>query len=94
MRVFLSLFRAVSFIEGLSYLYLLYCSLYLKRMLGNEHAIDTPGMVHGVLFLLFCLFLGICWLRKELSFKFSLLAFLASLIPFGFLWIEAEVKKQ
>lgn len=86
--------RAISFIEGLSYLYLLYCSIYLKRMMGDAHAIDAPGMVHGVLFVIFAIFLFLCWIKKKLSFKASFLVFFASMIPFGFLWIEHYLKKK
>ena len=85
-------FRIISFIEGLSYLYLLFCSLYLKRVLGNEHAIDTPGMIHGVLFILFCAALLYCLIQKKVNFNFSVLAFFLSLLPFGFLWIEKHLK--
>jgi len=86
--------RAISVLEGLSYLYLLYCSLYLKRVLGDEHAIDTPGMIHGVLFVTFAFLLFICWIRKKLRFKDSALVFIASLIPFGFIWIEKRLHKK
>lgn len=86
--------RAISFIEGLSYLYLLYCAIYLKRMMGDAHAIENPGMVHGVLFVAFALFLFLCWIKKKLSFKSSLLIFIASLVPFGFIWIDGILKKR
>lgn len=62
-------------------------------MMGDEHAIDTPGMIHGVLFCLFGLALFMCWVNKKLDFKKSALIFIASVIPFGFLWIEKVLKK-
>ncbi len=86
--------RAVSVLEGLSYLYLLYCSLYLKRVLGDEHAVDTPGTVHGVLFVAFALLLLVCFLRKQLGFRLSAAVFGASIIPFGFLWIEKRLSRD
>ena len=85
--------RAISVIEGLSFLYLLYCSIYLKRIVGDEHAIDTPGMAHGVFFVIFAVLLFLCWQQKKLSFKNSALVFAASLIPFDFIWIEKKLHK-
>jgi len=85
--------RIISFLEGLSYLYLLYCSIYLKRMMGDEHAIDTPGAIHGGLFVLFCLFLMLCWRKYKWSIKHCAMIFIASIIPFGFIWIDQKLKK-
>ena len=56
--------RVVSFLEGLSYLVLLYCSIVMKRIQGNEEAIYIPGMIHGVLFILLCLLL---WIARKPS---------------------------
>lgn len=84
--------RLVAFIEGLSYLYLLFCSIYLKRMMGDEHAIVIPGGVHGALFVLFGLLLLACWIKEKWSFGFVTAVFISSLIPFGFLWIEPKLK--
>jgi len=88
----IKLFRIASFLEGLSYLYLLFCSIYLKRMKGIEDAIETPGMIHGALFVTFAFLLLNGLIYKKYSFLFSVLAFIASLLPFGFLWIEHKLK--
>ncbi len=89
----LTALRIVSVIEGLSYLFLLYCAIYLKRIMGDAHAIETPGAIHGGLFVAFCLFLLLCWQTKKIGFQKSVLLFIASLLPFGFLWIEGQLKK-
>ena len=88
----IKLFRIASFLEGLSYLYLLFCSIYLKRMQGIEDAIETPGMIHGALFVTFVFLLINGLIYKKYTFGFSVLAFIASLLPFGFLWIEHKLK--
>jgi len=87
-------FRIVSFIEGLSYLYLLFASLVQKRMWGQEEAIAIPGMIHGVLFGIFGLLLLIVWITLKWSFKKAATYFVASVIPFGFLYIESDLKKN
>jgi len=85
--------RIISVIEGLSLLYLLFCSTYLKRIKGDAHAIEVPGMTHGVLFVVFCLFLFLCLITEKVSIKNSTLFFIASIFPFGFIWIERKIHK-
>ena len=58
LRTSIGRLRAVSLLEGLSYLILLYCSIVMKRIQGHEDAIYLPGMIHGVLFVLLCLLLS------------------------------------
>ena len=53
----LGLLRLFSILDGLSFVILLYFSIYEKRILGNEDAIRTPGMIHGVIFCVFVIFL-------------------------------------
>jgi len=45
--------RLMSMLDALSFLYLLYCAIYLKRICGDAEAIRIPGMVHGVLFCIY-----------------------------------------
>lgn len=86
--------RIISIIDALSYLYLLYCAIYLKRIVGDEDAIKTPGMLHGVFFMLFCIALLQAWIHKKWSFKTTTLVFLTCLIPFVPFWLETWLKKQ
>lgn len=40
-------------------------------------------MAHGVLFIIFALVLLLAWLGEYLTFRWAVLAFIATLIPFG-----------
>lgn len=89
-----SRFRVISFLEGLSYLILVFIAMPMKYIGENPYPVKIVGMGHGVLFILFCVFLfaamKICKWDKGLGFQF----FVYSLIPFGFLLIEKVLKKQ
>ena len=85
--------RIISIIEGLSYIFLMYHSIYSKRILGIEDAIKTPGMIHGVLFVIFSIALLDTMLAKKWSFPKAALLFITSLIPLGFIAIELWLKK-
>ena len=86
--------RVVSFAEGVSYLVLLYFSIYHKRILGEADAIRVPGMVHGVLFVLFCLVLGYVWIDRKWPFRKAVFAFVCSLLPFAPFYLERKLKEE
>lgn len=86
--------RIISLIEGISYLYLLFHAIYSKRILGIEDAIRTPGMIHGVLFCIFCVALLDAKLAQKWSLKPPFWIFAASLVPIAPAWVEVWLKKQ
>jgi integral membrane protein len=55
--------RLVSGPEGLSFLLLLVCSV-LKRT-TDFNAVPVMGMVHGVLFVLYVVFLALAWQQQR-----------------------------
>jgi len=75
--------RLVGAVEGISYLLLLGVAMPLKYLAGRPEAVKMVGMAHGVLFVAFCLVLLLAWVGGHLSFRWSAIAFIATLIPFG-----------
>ena len=90
----LKLLRYVSLAEGISFLVLLYAAIYQKRILGNEDAIAVPGMIHGVLFVIFCFLLLHVWIDWGWSFKKAAFAFVCSLLPFAPFFLERKLKQE
>jgi len=84
--------RLISILEACSFLYLLFCSIYLKRMLGDVEAIRTPGMIHGILFCIYCVTLYQAMETAKWSIKTAILIFLTSLIPIVPFFIERWLK--
>jgi integral membrane protein len=87
-------FRLVSILEAFSFIYLLFCSIYLKRMLGDAEAIRIPGMIHGVLFCIYCVCLFQAMESAKWSFKKAGLIFLTSLVPIVPFFIEGWLKRE
>ncbi|QKF66838.1 DUF3817 domain-containing membrane protein [Arcobacter venerupis] len=88
-----SRFRLISFIEGISYLVLLFIAMPLKYLAGIPLAVKIVGMAHGVLFILFIIALYMAMKRYQWKFLgFQL--FVYSLIPFGFILIEKAIMKS
>ncbi len=90
----LALLRAVSLAEGVSFLVLLYYAIYHKRILGEADAIRIPGMIHGVLFLLFCLALAHVWIDRKWPLRKTAFAFVCSLVPLMPFYLERRLKAE
>ncbi len=86
-------FRAISIIEGLSYLILLFIAMPLKYFFDMPIAVKIVGMTHGVLFILFCIALFRVSIDREWKLVFAIKLFIYSLVPFLFILIEKELSK-
>ncbi len=89
----LDYFRLIGFIEGLSYLALLFIAMPLKYMYGYPEAVKAVGMAHGVLFILFVVLLAGAAQKYRFSLSNSILFFVASLIPFGTFFTDKKLKE-
>ncbi|MFC3153311.1 DUF3817 domain-containing protein [Litoribrevibacter euphylliae] len=86
----LNAFRAVSLLEGLSYLLILSVTLgFISRDL-----VFYLGMTHGVLFLLYLVISLAVAQKQQWSVFVWLGAFIASVIPFGFIPLEMYLRKS
>lgn len=79
----LGIFRIIAFFEGISLLLIFFVSMPLKYIWDMPEANMVFGMIHGLLFLLYCLFLIVVKLEYKWSWRKSILAFIASFLPFG-----------
>lgn len=87
-------FRITAIIEGVSYLFLLGIAMPLKYLAGLPDAVKYTGWVHGVLFVLYMILLLKVWIQYRWSFGKVLLAFIASLLPFGTFVFDIKLKKE
>ncbi|RUM70559.1 MAG: hypothetical protein DSZ07_02145 [Sulfurovum sp.] len=87
-------FRLINKIEGFSYLFLLFVAMPLKHMAGFPIATKIAGMIHGVLFIGFVYQLIMATEEVPFSKKEAFIFFVASLIPFGSFYIEAQCKEK
>lgn len=82
-------FRAISVLEGLSYL------LILSVTLGfiSRDFVSTLGMAHGVLFMLYLVLSLQVSHKQSWSLPVWLLVFMGSLVPFAFIAVELFLRK-
>ncbi len=86
-------FRLISYIEGLSYLVLVFIAMPLKYLLGYAIFVKILGMAHGVLFVLFIWAL-IRYKKEQDDREILLDYFIYSLSPFGFILIENSLRRN
>ncbi len=87
--------RITALVEGWSFLILLFIAMPLKYWAGIPEAVRVVGMAHGVLFILYVIFIFIVTIEKKWSLKVLFLLFLASLVPFATFYADKIfLKKQ
>ena len=83
--------RILAFVEGVSFLILLFVTMPLKYGFGMPEPNKVFGMVHGLLFVLYVLAVIQAKLEWNWSLKKTGLALLASIIPFGTFWADVKL---
>ena len=85
-----TIFRLVSYLEGISYLILLFIGVPMKYMANDPTIVKSVGMPHGALFIIY-IFLAIV-IRQKLQWNIItfISVLIASVIPFGTFYIDKK----
>lgn len=86
--------RWVGFLEGISFLLLLFIAMPMKYMFDNPILVKYVGMGHGVLFIAFLVVLFVVCEKQKWSLKMFILGLIASILPFGPFVFDAKLKKM
>lgn len=87
-------FRKIAWLEGISFLVLLGVAMPLKYIMDIPIAVRMAGSIHGVLFIAFMVGMYLMYSEYSKSIKWMAKAFLASIIPFGTLYMDKEWKQE
>lgn len=79
-------------LEGISFLLLMGIAMPLKYFAEMPEAVRYTGWAHGLLFIAYCLVIFLAWTEGKLPFRKALLAFVASLLPFGPFIIDKKLE--
>ena len=75
--------RVIGWLEGVSYLLLLFVAMPLKYLAGHPEMVEVVGMAHGILFVGFCA----AAVHATIACHWSILrlgaAFVSAMLPFG-----------
>ena len=86
----INIYRLTAFLEGVSYILLLFIAVPIKYLLNEAVYVKILGMPHGVLFILYILFSIIAKIKYNWDFRKFLVISLASLVPFGTFYIDKK----
>jgi integral membrane protein len=85
----LNAFRAISILEGISYLFILSVAF---GIISREYVFQI-GMIHGVLFMIYLVFSLLVCNKQRWSLFIWLPLFFASVVPFAFIPVELYLRK-
>ncbi len=90
----LPLFRIIAFLEGVSYILLLFIATPIKYLSDDPQYVKMLGMPHGILFIAYIILAIV--ISKKMEWSNSTLAkvLLASIIPFGTFYVEYHYLKK
>ncbi|GAA0745398.1 MULTISPECIES: DUF3817 domain-containing protein [Gaetbulibacter] len=86
-------FRIVAFLEGLSYILLLFIATPIKYLADDPQYVKLLGMPHGLLFIAYIILAIMVGSEMNWSKKTSAIVLVASIIPFGTFYIEKKYLK-
>ena len=87
------LFRIIAFLEGLSYILLLFIASPLKWLYNNDAYVKILGMPHGLLFIIYLIMAVVIRPKFEWTNKTFIIILLAALVPFGTFYVDYKYLK-
>ena len=86
-------FRIVAFLEGASYILLLFIAVPLKYWGGDDSYVKLLGMPHGLLFISYLILAFLIKDDEQWGNKDFGIIMLASILPFGTFYIDRKYLK-
>lgn len=83
-------FRIVAFLEGVSYILLLFIATPVKYLMDNDTYVKWLGMPHGLLFVAYIILAYLIKDDMQWKIKEFGIVLLAALIPFGTFYIDRK----
>ena len=87
------IFRIIAFLEGVSYILLLFIAVPIKYSLGDSTYVKLLGMPHGVLFVAYLLFAIIIKINEKWNKTELFIVLICSIVPFGTFYIDKKYLK-
>ncbi|MDH3322287.1 MAG: DUF3817 domain-containing protein [Flavobacteriaceae bacterium] len=84
------LFRITSYLEGISYILLLFIGVPLKYAAGNDILVKSLGMPHGILFIAYIILAFYIKPDYKWDNKDFFMILMASIIPFGTFYVDKK----
>ncbi|MBC62671.1 MAG: hypothetical protein CMP11_09495 [Zetaproteobacteria bacterium] len=87
-------FRIISFLEGSSFVLLLFIAVPLKYWFGMDSFVKFLGMPHGIFFLSYILFALVLAIEEKWKLKTLSYILVASVIPFATFYVDKKFLRK
>lgn len=88
--IMLKVFKVTSFLEGVSYLLLLFVGVPFKYLGEDPSIVKALGMPHGILFMAYIVIALLIRSQMKWDIKTTLIVLVAAVLPFGTFYINKK----
>ena len=88
----INFFKLISWLEGISYILLLFIATPIKYLQGNPEYVKMLGMPHGILFVIYIVLAIMLKYELKWSNKTFGMVCLLSILPFGTFFVGKYLK--
>jgi len=89
-----NIFRIVAFLEGVSYILLLFIAVPIKYWGGSDQWVKLLGMPHGLLFVAYILMAFLIKQDENWNISELFIVLVCSILPFGTFYIDRKYLKK
>ena len=90
----IKIFRVISYLEGISYILLLFIAVPVKYCGNDASLVKLLGTPHGLLFIAYVILSIINSKKYNWNSKKSLVILISSIIPFGTFYVDYKFLKN
>ena len=89
----IKVFRIISYLEGISYILLLFIAVPIKYYANDPSLVKLLGMPHGLLFVAYVILSLVSSKKYRWNSKKTLVVLISSVIPFGTFYVDYKYLK-
>ena len=90
----IKVFRIISYLEGISYILLLFIAVPIKYYADDPSLVKLLGMPHGLLFVAYVILSFVSSKEYRWNSKKTLVVLISSVIPFGTFYVDYKYFKS
>jgi integral membrane protein len=90
----IKILRVISYLEGISYILLLFIAVPIKYYANDPSLVKLLGMPHGLLFVAFVILSLVNSKKYNWSFIKTIVVLISSIIPFGTFYVDYKYFKN
>jgi integral membrane protein len=90
----IKILRVISYLEGISYILLLFIAVPIKYYANDPSLVKLLGMPHGLLFVAFVILSLVNSKKYNWSFIKTIVVLISSIVPFGTFYVDYKYFKN